>query len=99
MTKIHVNYDNVFRQASVLQRLGEEHRRAADALDSQRAALSAAWQDPAGAAYCATATELVAAMRSSADELVSLGAQIRDAALKYEAQEEANAKAARGLAN
>jgi WXG100 family type VII secretion target len=96
---IRVNYDNVFRQAAKMQSLAEEHRRAAEVLDAERARLAAAWRDPAGAAYAAAAVKLVADMRASADELVRLGAQIRDAAVKFKAQEEANAKAARGLAN
>lgn len=97
MTPIRVNYSNVFRQAATLQRLGAEHRRAADALDAQRATVVAAWRDPAGAAYAAAASRLAAEMRASANELSSLGAQIKDAAIKFKAQEEANAKAARGL--
>jgi len=96
---IRVNYDNVFRQAAILQRLGEEHRQAAAGLDAQRGALTAAWQDPAGAAYAAAAAQLAGQMRTSADELVRLGALIKDAALRFKAQEEANAKAAGGLAH
>ena len=96
---IRVNYDNVFRQAAILQRLGEEHRQAAAALDAQRGALAAAWQDPAGAAYAAAAAQLAGQMRASADELVRLAALIKDAALRFKAQEEANAKAAGGLAH
>ena len=41
-----------------LAALGEEHRRAADALDAQRSALAASWRDPAGAAYAAAAAQL-----------------------------------------
>ena len=74
---IRVNYDNVFRQAAILQRLGEEHHQAAAALDAQRGALAAAWQDPAGAAYAAADAHLAGQMRASADELVRLGALIR----------------------
>jgi uncharacterized protein YukE len=96
---IRVNYDNVFRQAAILQRLGEEHRQAAAALDAQRGALAAAWQDPAGALYAAAAAQLAGQMRASADELVRLAALIKDAALRFKAQEEANAKAAGGLAS
>ena len=99
MTEIRVNYDNVFRQAAVLQRLGEEHRGAADALDAQRNALAAAWRDPAGAAYAAAAVRLAGQMRASADDLVRLAALIKDAAVQFKAQEEANAKAAGGLAS
>ena len=96
---IRVNYDNVFRQAAILQRLGEEHHQAAAALDAQRGALAAAWQDPAGAAYAAADAHLAGQMRASADELVRLGALIKDAAMRFRAQEEANAKAAGGLAS
>lgn len=96
---IRVNYDNVFRQAAILQRLGEEHRGAAAALDAQRGALTGAWQDPAGAAYGAAAAQLAAQMRASADELIRLAALIKDAAARFQAEEEANAKAAGGLAN
>ena len=98
MTPIRVNYDNVFRQAARLQQLGEEHRRSAAALDAQRSALSASWRDPAGAAYANAAAKLVSEMRASADEMVRLAALIKDAAVKYKAAEEANAKSAGGLA-
>lgn len=99
MATIRVNYDNVFRQAARLQQLGDAHRRAAGILDSQRAAIGGAWQDPAGAAYCAAASELASSMRVTADELSRLGTHIRDAAIRFRAQEEANAKAAKQLGN
>lgn len=97
MPSIRVNYDNVFRQAARLERLGEEHRRSADALNAQRAALAGTWRDPAGAAYCQAAAQLADQMRVSADELTQLGAQIRNAAIRFKEQEEANARRAEGL--
>jgi uncharacterized protein YukE len=99
MPPIHINYDNVFRQAARLQQIGEEHRRAADALEAERSRIASAWRDPAGAAYSAAASQLAADMRATAEELVRLAAQIRNAAAQFKAQEEANTKAARGLAN
>ena len=98
MSPIHVNYDNVFRQAARLRRIGEEHRSAAQTLEHQRDQLSASWRDPAGATYAQAATHLAAEMRTSADELIRLAGLIERAAREYKQQEEANAAAAGGLA-
>lgn len=97
MAIIRVNYQNVDRQVGRLRQIGEEHRRAADMLDTQRAALANAWQDPAGAAYCAAASSLVAEMRATADDITRLAHQIKDAAVRYRQQEEAGVQAARRL--
>lgn len=99
MSPIHVNYDNVFRQAARLRQIGEEHRRAADTLEAERSRLVTAWRDPAGAAYSAAAAQLVAEMRTTADDLVRLAEQIKSAAAQFKAQEEANARAAGRLVN
>lgn len=96
---IRIDYENVYRQAARLQQLADEHTAAAAALDGQRATLAAAWSDPAGATYVDAALRLAADMRATAAQLRGLGAEIRNAAAKFEAQEQANAKAAGGLVN
>lgn len=96
---IRIDYENVYRQAARLRQLADEHTDDAAALDGQRESLAAAWSDPAGAAYCDAALRLAADMRATAAQLRGLGAEIRDAAIKFEAQERANAKAAGGLVN
>ena len=97
MTALRVNYDNVFRQAARLLEISEDHRRAADALDGHCHALMSTWRDPASAAYAGAAAALASDMRATAKELLILSAQIRNAAATFKEQEEANAKAARGL--